>query len=478
MPGGAGHCDSDIFIIMNKTVVSEVVEHGLCAGCGICAGCCPSDNLAMQWQPNGDLSPSFTGVCPSRCRICLDVCPFGDGSASEDRLAKARFEDVNGIKRHKEIGYLLKTYIGYSCVEKQREGGSSGGVATWLLKSLMENGDVDACICVAPAQWEDRLFTYQLIENAQTLERTSGSRYYPVDLASILPALNARGAEGRFAIVGLPCTLKGLHLAMERFPRMQRRIVYAIGLVCGHLPNRFYTEYLTRLSGIDPADVASVQYRLKTGTMRAGDYRFQAAAQSGRKGNPIPFSKINNIWHDGYFMMNACNYCEDIFAEVADIVLMDAWLPEYACDPKGHSLIVVRNPSLCTLLEEGNQKGTCHLESIPEDKILQSQQAVIDDKRKLIAGRLYRAHLKSIKIPEKRTRADGHVYRRYKRQINARFRVQERSKAYWPIERTQRLGAFQRRFFLTTLPFVLHRLAGKVWRVMQNPSKLTRLFRR
>ena len=93
---------------------------------------------------------------------------------------------------------------------------------------------------------------------------------------------------------------------MDRFPRLKRRIVYTIGIACGHLANRFYNEYLTRLSGIDPADVAFVQYRLKTNTTRAGNYCFQAIGRSGRKGRAIPFSKINNIWHDGYFMMNAC----------------------------------------------------------------------------------------------------------------------------------------------------------------------------
>ena len=149
--------------MINKTVVSEIVEHGLCIGCGICAGCCPSSNLTMQWRQNGDLTPCLTGVCPPRCRFCLDVCPFGEHSASEDRLSRASFESVNGIARHAEIGYLLKTYIGYFCLEAQRERGSSGGIASWLLTSLLADGGIDACICVALCEGDDRLFAYQLI---------------------------------------------------------------------------------------------------------------------------------------------------------------------------------------------------------------------------------------------------------------------------------------------------------------------------
>ncbi|GAB6905557.1 hypothetical protein DESC_290067 [Desulfosarcina cetonica] len=388
------------------------------------------------------------------------------------------FENVSGITNDKEIGYILKSYVGYSRVKKQRESGSSGGIATWLLKSLLETGDVDACICVASSESDDRLFAYQPVDNAQTLKRTAGSRYYPVDMASILAILNARDVERRYAIIGLPCFLKGLRLAMERFPRLQRRIIYTIGLACGHLPNRFYTEYLTRLSGLNPADVVSVQYRLKTGTTRAGNYRFQAVAKSGRKGWAIPFSKINAIWQDGFFMLNACNYCDDIFAEVADIALMDAWLPEYECDPNGHSLIVVRNPDLCTVLEKGHENGTCRLKAISKDKILESQQSVIEDKRKMITGRLYRATIKSISVPTKRAIPNGQVYRKHKRRIEARFKVQYRSKMYWYLNRHRDLKAFQRKFMFTTLPFVLHRVSGRVRRVLRNPSKLMTLLRR
>lgn len=31
----------------------------------------------------------------------------------------------------------------------------------------------------------------------------------------------------------------------------------------------------------------------------------------------------------------ACNYCDDVFAECADVTCMDAWLPEYSQDHRG-----------------------------------------------------------------------------------------------------------------------------------------------
>lgn len=73
-----------------------------------------------------------------------------------------------------------------------------------------------------------------------------------------------------------------------------------------------------------------------------------------------------------YFSENACNYCEGVFAEVADVVLMDAWLPKYEVEPEGHSIVIVRNPLLKRLLEEGNSKGSCSLERIPVELAVNS----------------------------------------------------------------------------------------------------------
>ena len=60
------------------------------------------------------------------------------------------------------------------------------------------------------------------------------------------------------------------------------------------------------------------------------------------KGNEgIPLSNQGlpyHLWHYQYFKHNACNFCDDVFGETADITFMDAWLPEYVRDYKGTSL--------------------------------------------------------------------------------------------------------------------------------------------
>lgn len=463
---------------MHAQTILAIVDNDLCVGCGVCAGCCPSNNLRMHWKDNGDRSPALMGECPPHCKICLKVCPFGPSSNSEDRLALARFAGIEGITQYKEIGYYLSTFVGYSCRGDQRERGASGGMATWIFESLFQSGKIDAAVCVSYSDCPDQLFAYQIIEDGSDLKRTAGTRYYPVDLAEVLAILNSNELERRYAIVGLPCFLKGLCLAMEMMPRLRRRIIFTIGLTCGHLPNRFYTEYLIRLSRAEPKSVVSVQYRLKKGSRRAGNYLFRAIAPDGHQSENIPFSRINHIWHDGFFWLNACNYCEDVFSEVADIALMDAWLPEFEGDPRGHSLIIARDPSLLEILREGERSGTCQLSPISPQKVLQSQRGVIHDKRVMLAGRLFRARIKSIPTPEKRVVPDETVYQKYKRQIEARFRVQHLSKTTWPLLKAKSINLFQRKFLFITLPFVLQRLSGKIARVMQNPTLLLRRLTR
>lgn len=248
-PGPIGRFVIGEVLPSHSQVISEVVDNNLCAGCGVCAGVCPSKALEMRWRENGDLAPTVQGQCPPQCALCLQVCPF-HSCINEDQLAEARFSDFENMNRDAVAGYFLDSFAGYSKVNGHREQGSSGGMATWLMESMLEKGEVDAIVNVGPPMKEDRLFSFGIRESAESLRETASSRYYPVDLSDVIAFMNRKDDEKRYAVVGLPCAIKGLRLAMETMPRLRRRVIYTVGLVCGHMPNRFYTEYLARLSTI------------------------------------------------------------------------------------------------------------------------------------------------------------------------------------------------------------------------------------
>lgn len=432
----------------------------------------------MAWQANGDLVPTLAGNCPGSCDICLRVCPFGEYACSEEYLANERFARVPGISVHNDIGFYLKSYVGYSLINQHRENGSSGGMVTWMLETLLMNGHVDAVICVGPTSDPSQLFAYQIVDDAKQLRKMAGSRYYPVDAGQVIRALNSLKADKRYAFVGLPCTLKGLRLAMNLMPRLNRRIAYIMGLVCGHLPNRFYTEYLSCLSKISPTELISADFRRKRSDHHAGNYSFRAMASDNRFGRDVPYKKIKAIWSHNYFQVNSCNFCDDIFSEVADAVFMDAWLPDYQKDSKGNSIIVIRHPAIIDILSTGCNVGTCRLDAIPIASVSHSQQGVIHKKRELIGARLFYAESRGMRVPRKRYPADKRMYQKYRREINAYMNIQQTSKLVWPVLKAKNSIRFPMAFLFFSWPLFLQQWVDRFHRVVKDPSKLLRLVRK
>ena len=280
-------------------VISKISNNDLCVGCGVCAGICPSKVLKMSWQDNGDRVPIKIGECPPKCDLCLRVCPFNDQPHNENTLGEESFATISGIQYHELVGYYLSSYVGYSTMADHRSCGASGGMCTWMLEMLLNANEVDVVACVGRGERGESLFIYHVAKNIAKIRMSASSRYYPIDIADIVRKLQAPGPDKRYAIVGLPCTLKGLRLAMIHLPRVRRRVVFLIGLVCGHLPNRYYTEYLARLSGEMPEKLETVDYRLKKAN-RAGNYYFQAHAQADAHGRPVPFfGRVSHAWEIG-----------------------------------------------------------------------------------------------------------------------------------------------------------------------------------
>ncbi|HCK03630.1 MAG TPA: hypothetical protein DHV86_02540 [Methylophilaceae bacterium] len=458
-------------ISTHKQVVSEIVEHDLCIGCGICVGICPSNLLEMSWQENGDLAPDIDGKCPPSCDACLTVCPFGDHSLVETTLAMQDFGHNNNIKTDPDLGLYLETFVGHSLIDNHRKNGASGGMTTWFLETLLETNRVDAIISINKSDSEQELFEFQVIDDIQTIQSIAGSVYHPVDMASVIAQINQKGLEKNYAVVGLPCFIKGIKLAMQTMPRLRRRIKVTLGLTCGHLPNKFYTEYLSEISGIKAGDVQSVDYRIKKRTNRAGNFKFQATSKTKKSGSALAFSDISNIWGAGHFGMNACNFCDDVFAELADISVMDAWLPEYEYDTDGNSLMIIRNQELAQLLLDGMELNTCKAQPISASEISKSQSGVIFHKKYLLEARLFWAGLQGLKVPQKRVQPNPAVYQQHKWQVAARFAVQSTSKKLWPKVNKSNLKLFSLYIYFLSLPIVLFKFFTKISNLIKNLKK-------
>jgi len=400
-----------------------VVENDLCIGCGLCAALCPQNALAMQWNRYGEYNPVEISPCTTDCGLCLKVCPFTDSGENEDTIGKRLYGEIPGIQHLPETGYYLASHVGYS--EKHRLTSASGGIATWLLEALLLEGIVDHAICVAPTGDPDGLFSFQVFDTPEEVRTGAGSAYYPVEMSEVIR--HVLGHPGRYVITGLPCFIKAIRLAQQRNKKLQERIVFTVGLVCGQMKSSHFTDYIASLAGVR-GKVMDVRYRGKSPNQPANNYYYLFKTCEGDEKKIFSREGISEAWTNRWFTPNACNYCDDVFAECADVVCMDAWLPEYSRDSRGMSLVLVRSPQVRDIIERGQG---IRAKPIPVQKLVQSQAGVVAIKRGQLAYWLYLNGEKGLLPLRKRVEPVRSKNLFLRQQVILKEKMQRLSKEWW-----------------------------------------------
>lgn len=355
-----------------------------CIGCGLCAGICPKDRIRMVYSAEeGCYRPSSrVDPCEASCSRCLKVCPFVPGDREAAALARERYAGVPEIRYRPDLGFFWRTFQGYSSLH--RPGGASGGLLSWTLETLLESGRIDGAVCVGSDPGSPLLFDFRLAGTVREVRDCAGSCYQPVEISRVLRQIMDQ--DGRYAVVALPCMARGLRLAMKSDKRLQTRIAFILGLVCGQMKSRHLVDYLCWKHAADARSPSRIRFRHKRLEYPAYDFAFRFA---WNETGPLDIGwvkDIGKIWEARWFTMEACDSCGDVFAECADAAYMDAWLPEYEDDPEGRSLLLVRSAALRDLLE-GPSDSRLYLEEIDPEKVVLSQSGALYQKRTLRACR-------------------------------------------------------------------------------------------
>lgn len=180
----------------------------------------------------------------------------------------------------------------------------------------------------------------------------------------------------------------------------KKKIKYVIGLVCGQQKGHNFATYLAAKNNV--VGLGGLDFRTKKEGRPNGNYGVKLRNSSKHKARitecEITFASYAKEWSFRLFSLPACNFCDDAFAETADVVLMDAWLPEFGGSDKGENLLLVRSAELEVLLGE-----IPTLKPIDISKVLQSQQSVLQSKRVNIVEHLAQLEKVASYVPQKRT---------------------------------------------------------------------------
>ncbi|HZH97327.1 MAG TPA: Coenzyme F420 hydrogenase/dehydrogenase, beta subunit C-terminal domain [Fimbriimonadaceae bacterium] len=350
----------------------------------------------MAFDRYGQLRPSGDAKwLRSESEALARTCPFSPVAPDEDQIAAELYPDA---PRYGTIGRFLSAHVGYVASEGFRDRGSSGGMVSWVLDELMRQNLIDGAahvVAVVPragdsmaadANLEDRFFRYRISRSSEQIYQGAKSRYYPVETSEILDEINR--TPGRYAIVGVPCFIKAIQLLRRQDPVLRERIAYTLGLFCGHMKSARFVESFAIQMGVPIEEVAAVEFRVKDPSRPASTYTAQLTLRDGSVHKRDWWNLVDGDWGSGFFQYEACNYCDDVIGETADISFGDAWLEPYSSDGRGTNVVVTRSAEIDHLVRAAIEEGRLQLSAVDEDFVVETQAAGFRQRREGLAYRL------------------------------------------------------------------------------------------
>ena len=434
--------------------LNKVIDGGYCIGCGACALVSPQsvelvEDEYKRYQGRIKLDASDADLKKAEL-----VCPFSNSQPNEDEISQKVF-DYEAGSYAEVVGYYQSLYAGHVSETALRKKVTSGGILTYTLSELLKRDLVDAVVHIKKSEKPGTLFEYGFSRTPEEVVQGAKSRYYPIELSEVMDFI--RNNKGRYAFVGIPCFIKTARRLCLNDSVLAERIHFFVGLVCGHLKSKAYADMLAWRAGIDPVEMKTIDFRHKLKDRNSDDYGICVENVSEKQVELVARETPGTNWGLGFFKYEACDYCDDIFAETADIAVGDAWLKDYTSDAMGNSVIVVRNPVIETILNEGLQSGSLELDELTAEDALMSQGGGFRHRRTGLGDRLFLKQKQTAWVPNKRVDAVSQNISILRKLIyRYRMYLREKSAEVWKdCAKSGEFSAFDRRMHLPTKGYSL-----------------------
>ena len=157
------------------------------------------------------------------------------------------------------------------------------------------------------------------------------------------------------------CFLKAIHLLRAEDPVLAERIAFTLGLFCGHMKSARLVDSFAWQLGTSIEQVRAVEYRRKDPDRPANWYTAHLTLADASARWQDWWHLADGDWGAGFFQNAACNYCDDVVAETADIAFGDAWVEPYSSDGRGTNVVIVRSPRVQQLVASAIEIGRAHV---------------------------------------------------------------------------------------------------------------------
>lgn len=338
--------------------VKEIIDSGICVGCGICAQTCPTNALQIRFDNKiGIYQASLNTERCSNCGLCVNVCPFVTRKQPETEKI------------------YPKVFLSFSKNENLRYKAASGGSISQILITLLKLDIIDGALIVRSQKSRSLTYEYYIATNRFDILNSKGSLYAPVSAYNIPSLLRNVPNDFRLAFIGLPCIISGLHKLKQLEPSLTSKVVLKIGLFCGRMPNMFATEYLLHKLKINSDSVLRINYRDAGWPGNITIY-----LKNGDKVE-VPYESnlgMKTLFSSSLFLPKSCYFCNDALAVNADISGGDAWLKRLRNNKVGYSIVL----SLSNKGEEILSKvsNDLYLEEITKEELFEAQKRIIRSK--------------------------------------------------------------------------------------------------
>jgi coenzyme F420-reducing hydrogenase beta subunit len=194
-------------------------------------------------------------------------------------------------------------------------------------------------------------------------------------------------------------------------------------------------ESFAQQLGTEVGKIRSLDYRVKNPSRPANWYRAQMDLKDGGTVAGDWWHFADGDWGAGFLQNPACDFCDDVVAETADIAFGDAWVEPYASDGAGTNVVIARAPALKAMLEAAIEQGRLALRPVDSEFVAETQAAGLRHRREGLAFRLAKARQRPVR-PRKRVTPSTDLPRRRRMVYAMRAAITRWSHPMMRISRT------------------------------------------